>query len=973
MQPGINLPVSLRAILETNKELHGVVAAWLSTFETVLQHSRLPFFPDFTDHGLDHISEVLSTVATLIPDVTLRLLTAGDVAVLTLGVLLHDIGMHLTRDGFVALVEDKSGLAPVQGLDERSWSAQWGLYLGEASRFSGRQNITIYGTPEPVIAPDLAAQDWTEKQFYMIGEFLRRQHASLAHQIALGGFPGARLTALPPSPPHIVRLAGLVARSHGIPLRKAMDYLEETYGDKLAPYQIHVVYLMALLRIADYLQIHPSRAPLLRPRLQHLRSPVSKREWAKHAAVQYVSFDHVDTDALYAYVEPPDVETYLAVTALIADIQAEIDSTWAILGECYSRHTQLCSLLLSKRRIRTNLEKPLNRRRFPYVPARAAFGAAESDLLKLVIGPLYENKPEIGIRELLQNSVDAVREVYAYRENRRISHPTTPGTPDVSARLLAGPEGFAVEIADQGIGMTEDVIQHYFLRAAASFRYSDAWRREFQDRAGGSTVLRSGRFGIGVLAAFLMGNEISVSTRHIAAETGIEFFATLETDPIELKYVDRQVGTTIRVAISEEVYRRLRDRNGANWDWYCLAFPGVVRESRQEEAVVATFPNVYNLPDLGVMPHGDWRVVEIDKGFSVGWSFTEGPAVVSNGLLVQRNPPFHMLTGQNDHGVAISCPNLSIFDKNGKLPLNLQRTALSESAAALLHPVAEDIALDFLACAATTLPDRILHDDPSTRKTAEASSRPRVRFHRPDELEYSPWAHTKRGAVLLAPALLRAAGISRVLLVRQPRRFGDSLSGELYGIEDMIVPEFVWTDLPDGAAVVGLHVPQGVSPYLSHAFGTRKEPMEGSPLGGLGVKGARICSARHHSFYDVAYPPVTSKLDQGWLETFGDCPAPDLDYVRIMSAYTAQGGNLAGTMFADLFLGDAVPTGESVIETVYKRCFDRAVLPFDVARRSECFEKAPAKFHQYRALWAARPAIARRRAGNCQPESLYFG
>ena len=33
-------------------------------------------------------------------------------------------------------------------------------------------------------------------------------------------------------------------------------------------------------------------------------------------------------------------------------------------------------------------------------------------------------------------------------------------------------------------------------------------------------ALRGGRFGIGVLAAFLLGNEIDVTTRHVSSEDG---------------------------------------------------------------------------------------------------------------------------------------------------------------------------------------------------------------------------------------------------------------------------------------------------------------------------------------------------------------------------------------------------------------------------------------------------------------------
>jgi HSP90 family molecular chaperone len=39
-------------------------------------------------------------------------------------------------------------------------------------------------------------------------------------------------------------------------------------------------------------------------------------------------------------------------------------------------------------------------------------------LLKLLVGPLYSDDPGIGLRELLQNAIDAVRELKELQERR---------------------------------------------------------------------------------------------------------------------------------------------------------------------------------------------------------------------------------------------------------------------------------------------------------------------------------------------------------------------------------------------------------------------------------------------------------------------------------------------------------------------------------------------------------------------------
>ncbi len=65
---------------------------------------------------------------------------------------------------------------------------------------------------------------------------------------------------------------------------------------------------------------------------------------------------------------------------------------------------------------------------------------------------------------------------------------------------------FIFQIDDYGVGMTQDVLYDYFLCAGALFRESDTWKRDFEvDDV--PKIVRSGRFGIGVLAASCSVNE----------------------------------------------------------------------------------------------------------------------------------------------------------------------------------------------------------------------------------------------------------------------------------------------------------------------------------------------------------------------------------------------------------------------------------------------------------------------------------
>lgn len=100
--------------------------------------------------------------------------------------------------------------------------------MAEARRFDERKPKALFDNVEPVRVRSLDPLLMTERDRLLIGEFLRRHHPRLAHEIALTGVPGPphRGLSLGDIPHDVRNLAGLVARSHGLDLRLCVDYLK---------------------------------------------------------------------------------------------------------------------------------------------------------------------------------------------------------------------------------------------------------------------------------------------------------------------------------------------------------------------------------------------------------------------------------------------------------------------------------------------------------------------------------------------------------------------------------------------------------------------------------------------------------------------------------------------------------------------------------------------------------------------------
>jgi len=680
----IAIPSRLKKKLELNVELDGYVRSTLSDFEPWLEDNKLVFFPEYTDHGPDHVRDVIATASSLIADHAWRQVTAEDAALIVLSSLLHDCAMHLSADGFVTLVTTGQ---PGAFEDDLPWPHLWEQFLSEASRFDGRKLKGLFGDTEPVHKPKFG--DLGERDRLLIGEFLRRHHGRLAHEIAIHGIPGPQVERLKMhAPPRFAALAGHVARSHGMSIRDAVDRLAG--DDRRTALGTHPPYVMALLRIADYIQVQSERAPKKLLLVRALRSPVSQGEWRLHAAIESIETSHDDPESMYIKALPQNAGDFVKAHRLFRSMQQELDETWALLGEVYGRFPDLSKLSLTIRRIRSSLDDvDALAKRVDYVPAQIGFTTAGADLLKLLVGPLYSNQPEVGLRELLQNALDAVLELRDYRTRYAIDEKALPKfDADVLVTFANDRDGITLTVRDRGIGMTLDVIEKYFLRAGASFRSSAQWREKHADAEGHSRVVRSGRFGVGALAAFLIGDELEVITRHAESGEAFHLLARLDEETIQITRTNAPVGTTIRVRLHNEIELHV------GWNWYCLDDPIVRYEGPR-------WMDSPSWPGLASPVPPEWRRLRPEGFAAVDWAYLgEYPAddsTACNGIRVTSR--------QHDmkiEGLTYS-PSLSIFDPDGRLPLNLRRDEIIGQLS-FADDLFHDVVLDFIAFVAVQAP-----------------------------------------------------------------------------------------------------------------------------------------------------------------------------------------------------------------------------------------------------------------------------
>ncbi|MBF0518704.1 MAG: ATP-binding protein, partial [Nitrospirae bacterium] len=334
---------------------------------------------------------------------------------------------------------------------------------------------------------------------------------------------------------------------------------------------------------------------------------------------------------------------------------------------------------------------------------------------------LYGDRPEIGIRELLQNSVDAVRELLEYqkKDNKDIKLRDLEDDADVEIVLERNENNEDwLTISDRGIGMTDVIIREYFLKAGASFRNSQNWSKDFVNDEGKSKVLRSGRFGIGALATFLLGDEIIVQTRHVNStdDMGIEFNATIDTETIELKKTEGlPIGTTIKVRLRKGVASRLSNTESenaqksswTNWDWYCLEKPKVVRRVK-DKAKAKKLKQQYTFPseEDDIMSHLQWRRISRPDYPCIDWTYKYS-GLVCNGIKMKIHTDGSSVSFKdNKKQCHLGEPSsISVFDPDGNLPLTIQRDSLITNTPPFTDNLYEDICKGFIAYLLVNVPN----------------------------------------------------------------------------------------------------------------------------------------------------------------------------------------------------------------------------------------------------------------------------
>jgi len=546
----IDIPKTFRKILD-NSDYEVLVKQLCIKVERIIKENDHYFFGEYTNHGIDHINQVMKKSEEVIDADCKDKLDAKNVSCLIIAILFHDIGMNLNLICFNHLISESCEFK-IHSLDNLSYRELWTNYLKEFEYWTDSDKIKTLGSEiNPKLLFNYKKSEINDIDRKFIGEFIRRNHPRIGHDLILNYFPlkdSKKLKFIDLSDSNYQfsdtkkfhqydEICGIIARSHGMNLRHITEYLKAIDNDSWMDFnEVKTVFLMAVIRIADYLLVDSERVTSSVFLFKEFLSPISIHEFQKHLSVVTGKKSRKDLESYrFTVKELTDNEIFVSLSKLFKNIQIELDTTWAVLGEAYSLFPDLNHLKLSYRRISSNLLEISNSNNSDIVFGERTI-QFNNKLLLLLARTLYKHKSAC-LRELVQNAADACRLRKKY---------DSAIEPEIKIEFKSN----KLTVTDNGIGMSLSDISNYLLKVGRTSKVE-----ELKDD------LLTGKFGIGFLASFILSNSVHIQTRKFGSKHGHEFKMNINDDlshNITIKKRKRlKIGTQVSIPISEENLKKL--------------------------------------------------------------------------------------------------------------------------------------------------------------------------------------------------------------------------------------------------------------------------------------------------------------------------------------------------------------------------------------------------------------------------------
>ncbi|OCN02279.1 hypothetical protein A7X67_06435 [Clostridium sp. W14A] len=446
---------------------------------------------EYTLHDENHTFNMLYLASKLLPKDTLSRISTPDIMMIILAIFLHDIGMS------------------PQGELIRAWKNQLSdeealPYAEEVAAFQRFRSSFVRELQD--IESFQKSKQYSKAQLVedqIITYYIRNTHADRARKLIAKDWAGK----IKYQDTDLTATLAEICFSHNESYMALLDM--ETVKLCAEDTFLCLPFVSVILRLTDIMDFDTKRTPAILFSHLTIKNAVSLTEWVKHLSVTAWSFQR-ETITFSAQCSHPAIEA--SIRNFCDQIDDELKNCTFILANLAS---EICDVECYK----IKLPAYVNRKKIGaeidiatgvpiYSYRDTKFTLNKRQVVDLLMGTKLYGKPEVALRELLQNSIDACQLRSSLSEVWKDNY-----IPHICVSLETVNNTDYLIVDDNGIGMNQHIIDNYYTNIGQSYYTST----EFHDLMSESskTFKPISRFGIGILACFMVCDNMEVETKKV--------------------------------------------------------------------------------------------------------------------------------------------------------------------------------------------------------------------------------------------------------------------------------------------------------------------------------------------------------------------------------------------------------------------------------------------------------------------------
>lgn len=513
---------------------------FLSYFETFRRRVSdevrfiVSLFPEYTPHDeAYHLRRLFELAERILGEQVIKNLNATELFILALALYGHDWGMAVSNkekevilsgqiDNNFALLENEQ-----RRLEE---------HLVDLNQT--RENLSDFG--------------WQE--------YVRKTHAERSARRSIKFFENIDNG--------IGEALARACEGHWLDFEQLRNSIIYPYNYSIKGEVINLRAIAIYVRLVDLFDITNERTPFNIYKYTAPKDMRSKMEWAKHRSINSLStIASQNGRNILVDGQTTDHEVYAALLDLRLFCMEQLKGCVELLDEM---HIEKYNLHIY------DLKWNIVARGFD--PISIKFQFDRSRMFEILSDEIYRGDKYIFIRELIQNSIDAIK-LRSEILSLKMGYPQEfDGKISLSVER-SNTDELLISVTDNGIGMDRYIIENYLSVAGKSYYRSE----EFQKL--GLKMDPISRFGVGILSCFMVADRIEITSFRdpiIKPDSKIM--------QIQVPFVDKQfrvevrnpihndlIGTTVKVYVSaKKILTNLQDEKPFQVTDYVKAIAGAV-------------------------------------------------------------------------------------------------------------------------------------------------------------------------------------------------------------------------------------------------------------------------------------------------------------------------------------------------------------------------------------------------------------